>query len=169
MMARILVIGSPGAGKSHFSRALAAATGIPLYHIDMLYWDENGGYCSRDELVARLGPILEGDRWIIDGNFSATFPLRLSYATDVILLDYDFEVCEEGIRSRVGTPRADMPFVEGEVPTELIEAARRYRTHTLPKMLKAMEGHPRVKLLRFDTREKANDYLQSIITGGSYV
>ena len=168
-MERILVIGSPGAGKSHFSRALSAATGLPLYHLDMLYWNERGESCTREELVSRLLPILEGERWIIDGNFSATFPLRLSYATCVILIDVDFEVCEDGIRSRVDTVRDDIPFVESEPREELIEAARRYRTYTLPKMLDALKQHPRVKLLRFDTRENANNYLQSIITGGSYV
>ena len=168
-MKRILVIGAPGSGKSTFSRSLAQLTGLPLTHIDRLYWNERGEHIGREELVTRLLPILEGEGWIIDGNFSATFPLRLEYATTVILLDVDFEVCEAGIRTRVGTYRPDMPFIESEIPLELIEAARRYRSYTLPKMLAALNEHPRVKLIRFDSREKANEYLHLLKTGGENV
>lgn len=36
-MEKIIVIGSPGAGKSSFSKKLKNITKLPLYHIDMLY------------------------------------------------------------------------------------------------------------------------------------
>ena len=43
---KIIVIGCPGSGKSHFSRKLAALTGLPLYHLDMIYsllvWNPGG-------------------------------------------------------------------------------------------------------------------------------
>ena len=161
-MARILVIGSPGAGKSTFSRGLAARTGIPLTHIDNLYWNEKGEHLERAALVERLDPILKGDEWIIDGNYSATFAYRLSFATHVILLDVDFETCRAGITDRVGKPRADLPFVESEVPSDLIEAARRYQSYTLPKMLKSIEEAPRVKFIHLRSREDANKYLHSV-------
>ena len=37
-MQRILVIGSPGAGKSTLSHQLAERTGLPLHHLDQLFW-----------------------------------------------------------------------------------------------------------------------------------
>ena len=37
-MQRILVIGIPGAGKSTFSRKLAARTGLPLIQLDREFW-----------------------------------------------------------------------------------------------------------------------------------
>ena len=161
-MARILVVGSPGAGKSTFSRELAARTGIPLTHIDNLYWDKNGNHVERAELIKRLTPVLESEAWIIDGNYSATFAYRLSFATHVILIDVDFDTCRAGITDRVGKPRADIPFVESEVPADLIEAARRYQSYTLPKMLKSIEGAPRVKFIHLHSREDANNYLHSV-------
>ena len=161
-MSRILVIGSPGAGKSVFSRRLAEITGLPLTHIDNLYWNEKGEYIERSELVEKLTPILQGDSWIIDGNYSATFAYRLSCATHVILLDVDFDTCRAGITDRVGKPRADIPFVESEVPADLIEAARRYQSYTLPKMLKSIEEAPRVKFIHLNSREDANNYLHSV-------
>lgn len=36
---RILVIGSPGSGKSTFSRKLAEITEIPLVHLDKEFWN----------------------------------------------------------------------------------------------------------------------------------
>ena len=37
MMEKILVIGSPGAGKSTFARKLRDETGISLYYLDLLW------------------------------------------------------------------------------------------------------------------------------------
>ncbi len=161
-MHRILIIGSPGAGKSTFARGLAEITGLPLYHIDNLYWNESGEYITRAELIERLDPILHSESWIIDGNYSATFEYRISFATAIILLDVDFDTCRDGIISRTGTPREDIPFVEREVPTELIEAARRYRDYTLPKMMERMKAYPRVKFIHLHSREDAKNYLQKL-------
>ena len=38
-MERAIVIGCPGGGKSTFARALAEKTGLPLHHLDMMYWN----------------------------------------------------------------------------------------------------------------------------------
>lgn len=35
-MLKVIVIGSPGAGKSAFARKLRKATGLPLYYLDMI-------------------------------------------------------------------------------------------------------------------------------------
>ncbi|MCH5316325.1 MAG: AAA family ATPase [Eubacterium sp.] len=47
---KIIVVGCPGAGKSTFSRKLAEKTGIPLYHLDALYWKEDWTHISREHL-----------------------------------------------------------------------------------------------------------------------
>lgn len=35
---RILILGCGGAGKSTLARRLGAATGLPVVHLDGLYW-----------------------------------------------------------------------------------------------------------------------------------
>ena len=41
-MQKVIIIGCPGSGKSTFSKALHDATGLPLYHLDMMYWNVDG-------------------------------------------------------------------------------------------------------------------------------
>ena len=49
-MKKIIVIGSPGAGKSVFSQKLRDTTKLPLYHLDMLYHNEDGTHIAKEEL-----------------------------------------------------------------------------------------------------------------------
>ena len=87
-MQRVLVIGSPGAGKSILAAKLSAVTGLPLIHLDQQYWLP--GWVEPDEAAwqVRLREIIAGDRWIIDGNYGGSMTLRLTRADTVIYLDY---------------------------------------------------------------------------------
>ena len=90
-MKRVLVIGSPGAGKSTFARNLRDKTGLPLYHLDNIWHKPDRTTISREEFDERLAAILAKDSWIIDGNYSRTLELRLQYCDTVFLLDYPLE------------------------------------------------------------------------------
>lgn len=68
MLEKIIVIGSPGAGKSTFARQLRDITSLPLYYLDMLWHKPDKTNVSRDEFDKKLNDILCRDRWIIDGN-----------------------------------------------------------------------------------------------------
>ena len=92
-MERILVIGSPGAGKSTLSHTLAECTGLPLYHLDRMFWLAGWIERDRDEGRAELTGILAHDRWIIDGNYGSTMPLRVARADTVVWLDYPTSLC----------------------------------------------------------------------------
>jgi len=84
---RILIIGSPGSGKSTLARALAAREGLPLYHLDQLYWAPNWQELDKALWLARLDAALAEPRWIIEGNYSSSLERRLARATKVVLLD----------------------------------------------------------------------------------
>ena len=92
-MHRVLVIGSPGSGKSTLSHSLADGTGLPLYHLDRLFW--LAGWIERDRAagLAELERVLARDRWIIDGNYGSSLPLRIARADTVIWLDYPTRIC----------------------------------------------------------------------------
>ena len=92
-MKRIMVTGCPGSGKSTFSLKLHEKTGLPLYHLDNIWWKPDRTHVTREEFDAALASILEKDEWIIDGSYSRTFEPRIKASDTVILLDYDTDVC----------------------------------------------------------------------------
>ena len=71
-MEKILVIGPGGAGKSYFSRELANITGLPLFHLDNIFWRKDRTHIDREEFDSKLLDILNKDKWIIDGDYSRT-------------------------------------------------------------------------------------------------
>ena len=111
-MERVLVIGSPGAGKSTLARALAARTRLPLHHLDRMHWLPGWIERDRDQARAELAAVLAQPRWIIDGNYGSLLPMRLARADTVVWLDYPTGLCLARVLRRWwcyrGTNRPDM-------------------------------------------------------------
>ena len=159
-MKRIVVIGSPGSGKSTLSGAMQQKTGIPLYHLDMMYWNADKSVVERDVFLARLAAVLEKDTWILDGNYATTMEMRVAACDTVIFLDYTPEVCLEGIQKRRGKPRSDMPWIEREEDVALTEFVRTFREQQRPRILALLEKYPEKKIFLFTTREQADAFLK---------
>lgn len=113
-MKKVMVIGSPGAGKSTFARSLRDVTGFPLYYLDMIWHKPDKTHISIEEFDIRLRELTALDEWIIDGNYSRTLELRLCACDTVFLLDFPTETCLAGAKSRIGHKREDLPWFEDE-------------------------------------------------------
>ena len=111
-MKRVLIVGSPGAGKSTLAGALADRTGLPLHHLDQLYWQPGWVEPERDRWRGTLDRVLAQPRWIIDGNYGGTLGARLARADTVIDLDVPAWRCLARVIGRVrahrGQVRPDM-------------------------------------------------------------
>lgn len=92
-MKKVAVIGSPGAGKSTFCKRLASATGLPLYHLDALYWKPGWVETPVAEWEAVQREVISGESWIIDGNYGRTLDIRLREADTVIWLQMPRWLC----------------------------------------------------------------------------
>ncbi len=79
-----MIIGSPGAGKSTLAREVARRTGLPLHHLDQLYWKPGWVEPDRQEWADAVARLASEPRWIIEGNYGGTLPLRLARADTVI-------------------------------------------------------------------------------------
>lgn len=90
---RILILGSPGSGKSTFAGRLAHALNIPVVHLDHLRWKPNWTLEQEHVFQWSLEHALKGSRWIIDGNYSSTLSARLAYADSAIVLDVPRWLC----------------------------------------------------------------------------
>ena len=164
-MERVLVIGCPGSGKSVFSRKLRDRTGLPLIHLDRLYWDRDGTTVPPTVFSERLTLALEQERWIIDGNYASTMERRLQACDTVFFLDYPMEVCLAGIEARKGQLRSDLPWREAETPdTEFLQFVRRFSADSRPVILSLMERYPEKDWKVFLSREQAQRYLNGLET-----
>ena len=162
MMKKVIVIGCPGSGKSTVSRALHNKTGIPLYHLDMMYWNADKTTAEKSVFLERLSTVLEKDEWIIDGNYGSTMELRMAACDTVIFLDYPLDVCLDGIKERRGKPRSDMPWIEIEEDAKFIEFIKSYNEQQKPKVLELLEKYSDKNIIIFKSREQANEFLLQI-------
>ena len=161
-MKKIIVIGCMGSGKSTFAEKRHRKTKIPLFHLDNIWWKADRTHISREEFDSELNRIIQGDSWIIDGDYNRTYAARFEKCDTVIFLDYSEKQCMEGLRSRVGKVRADMPWVENELSAELVELVKGYRVQTRPKVLELIAAHGGVECRIFNRREQADAWLRSL-------
>ena len=161
-MKRVMVIGCPGSGKSVFSRALSEKTGLPVCHLDMLYWNVDGTNVDREVFDERLQKCLENEEWIIDGNFGRTMRKRIERADTVFFLDYPTEVCLEGVRSRIGKKRDDIPWIEQKENEEFMDFIRQYKTERRPDVLSLLEEYGDRNIIIFKSRSEGDNYLSDL-------
>ena len=158
-MKKVIVIGCPGSGKSTVSRALHNKTGIPLYHLDMMYWNADKTTVEKSVFLERLSAVLEKDEWIIDGNYGSTMELRMAACDTVIFLDYPLDVCLDGIRAHRGKPRSDMPWIETEEDSEFIEFIKNYNEQQKPKVLGLLKKYGDKNIIILKSREQVDAFL----------
>lgn len=154
------MIGCPGSGKSTFSKSLHKITGIPLFHLDMLFWKEDKTTVEKPVFLDRLLKTLENSEWIIDGNYASTMELRMQKCDTVIFLDYSSDVCLSGIKERKGKKRSDMPWVEDEEEDpEFIAFIKSYNSQNRPQVMELLKRYSHKDIYIFTNRNQAEEFL----------
>jgi len=161
-MERILIIGSPGSGKSYFAKKLSKITGIKLYHLDNLYWREDQTHLTNAELVDELLPILKTKAWIIDGNYLSSLDLRLASCTAVYFFDLPVKDCLQGIKSRLGKKHTDLPWIEKELDEEFVEFVQNFSRDVRPQIMNLLNKYPKLHIHIFNNRAEGQKYLQNL-------
>ena len=87
-MNRIVIIGCGGAGKTFLSNLLSKKTGLPVYHLDLISYEDNWKEVEHEILKKRHTDLIKKDKWIIDGMLLQQLPDRLTRSDLVIFLDY---------------------------------------------------------------------------------
>ncbi len=163
-MKKIMVIGCPGSGKSTFSRALHRRTGIPVYHLDMMYWNADRTTVDKAVFRERLSSTIQESEWIIDGNYDSTIELRLQACDTVIFLDYPTEVCLSGIMERRGKARTDIPWIENEdeEDTEFIEFVKSFNAQSRAEIIDLLNRYSYKDIHILKSRDEADSFLNQI-------
>ncbi|MBQ4150961.1 MAG: AAA family ATPase [Clostridia bacterium] len=160
-MKKVIVIGCPGSGKSTFAKALREKTSLPLFHLDMLYWNADKTTVEKSVFLQRLNDIFALDEWIIDGNYSSTLEMRIKKCDTVFFLDFPTEVCLSGIAERRGKPRDDMPWVEDDtLDEEFTNFVKNYNHKSRPKVLELLEKYKDKNIVVFHSRSEVHNYTQ---------
>ena len=92
-MKRIAIIGPGGAGKSTLARQMGAKTGLPVVHLDAVYWREGWTETPKDVWEQTVRELTRQSEWITDGNYGGTMELRLAAADTIIFLDLPPLLC----------------------------------------------------------------------------
>ena len=168
-MKRVLVIGCPGAGKTTFAKQLAAKTGLPLIHLDFYYHDKSKNYYAQENKetwFAHVRQLMKPDEWIMDGNYSSTFPERFEKADTIIFFDFPLHLRLYGIfkrrwqfRKKV---RDDMPEGWCEAITwEFFKFVWNFENYR-PRITNVLNQRTSKKVIVFKTRAQAQRYLDKI-------
>lgn len=84
-MAKVMVIGSPGAGKTTLIQKIIVQTGWPLLSLDHEWHQSDYSEVAKNKFRQTQHQFMEAhDNWVIDGNYAGSMALRLAQA-DVIL------------------------------------------------------------------------------------
>jgi adenylate kinase family enzyme len=149
---RVLILGCPASGKSTLARELARRTGLPLVHLDRVFWRPNWVQATEEQFQASLAVELKKPKWIMDGNYGRTIVERLEFADTAILLDFSRWLCfwRAAKRSLVGLGRTrpDMgDECREKFDPEFFYFIWRFRRDHIPKVMDALDRFPGEKVV----------------------
>jgi adenylate kinase family enzyme len=111
-MEKIVIIGSPGAGKSTLARKLGRKLHIKVVHLDRNFWQPGWKEKPRDMRIDILKKLVQEKQWIIEGTYLDSSEPRLRAADTIIFLDVASSLCLWRIIKQhykcQGNPRHDL-------------------------------------------------------------
>lgn len=91
-MRRIHVVGATGSGKTTLAKEIARTLNIPHIELDSLHWEPGWVEAPKEVFRERVSSSLEGDAWVVDGNYSKARDIVWARADSVVWLDYSLGV-----------------------------------------------------------------------------
>lgn len=162
-MKKIIVIGCPGSGKSTFSKKINTILNLPLYHLDMMYYNEDSTHITGEEFLKKMSKIFEKESWIIDGNYQKTLEIRIKECDTIFLFDISTDLCIKGVESRVGVKRSDLPWIEEKIEEDFKNEIINFKEEKIPKIYELIEQYKNEKeIIIFKSREESDKYIENL-------
>jgi adenylate kinase family enzyme len=168
-MQRVVILGPGGAGKTELANGISRRTGIPVVHLDLLFWRPGWTPAPQEEARRDLAAAIAGNRWILDGNFLADGDdARFDRADTVIFLDLSRGTCLRRVLWRLvrdrRRSRSDLPEGCSEgFDLSLLRWIWRYPKNDRPRvlaLLARLDG--RVDVRRLRSRADVRRYLDEL-------
>lgn len=167
---RVVIIGSSGTGKSTFARRLGDATGLPVTHIDQLFWQAGWVQTPKPLYLERLSAVVAQERWIIEGVNASTLDLRLPRTDLLIWLERGRLGCLWRVARRVaasyGRVRPDLaPGCPEQLPDlEFLTYIWTFQTRIAPRIEAAIDRHDmRARTVRLAGDGAAQEWLRALV------
>ena len=147
VMQRILVIGPGGAGKTSLSTRLGEVLGLPVIHLDALYWHPGWRATPPAEWTRVVEEAAADAAWIMDGNYGGTLERRIARADTIVFLDLPRLTCVRRVLWRrvryAGRSRPSLPpGCTERIPAEFLRWIWTYGERRRPQIL-ALLAHVR--------------------------
>ena len=174
LVKKVLVIGSPGSGKSVFSRRLGEATGLPVIHLDQHFWRPRWVEPSKEVWERQVKELMTGDSWIIDGNYSRTMDLRLEHCDTAIFLDFPHYLCTWRVAKRSlrsgSQSRPDLAAgCEERIDLSFLGWTWNYSRRSRPGVLQRLERvKERVSIVTLKTKREVENFLMTLAPRATY-
>ena len=165
---RIAIVGCSGGGKSTLARKLGAKLGLPIVHLDVIFWLPGWKESDDARFRAKLEAALAGGRWITDGNFSRMADLHFAGAELIVWVDQPRMLCLRRALSRAirmrGQSRIDM--AEGcveRIDLPFLRYIWRWNAVTRPKIEAAIARHaPATPVVRLRSDREIAGWLDTV-------
>lgn len=167
---KIIIVGSPGSGKSYLSKELEKITGLPVTHLDNLYWNPGWVETPKEEWINKQKEVIKEDRWIIDGNYNSTLEMRVQAADLVLFLDMSRITCIYRVCRRHGKKRSDLPeFLDEKIDKEFwifLKWIWDYPKRNHNSLLELSKKYPDKKFIRLKNKKDISLFLEKFTHQG---
>lgn len=87
---RIVIVGTTGSGKTTLATLISEKHGLKRIELDSIQWLPNWQEIDKQEFVRLAAQAIEGQKWVVDGNYRIVRDLIWRKAEAIIWLDYSF-------------------------------------------------------------------------------
>jgi adenylate kinase family enzyme len=164
-MDRIVILGCGGSGKTLLANQLAALLELPLTHLDTVYYDSEWKPPAQDEFAEIQRRLVAPRRWLLEGNYASTLPIRLAAADTVIFLDLPAVTCLAGVVQRRLRYRGGQHTngVYDRITWNFVRYIWGFRTSMRPKLQRLIAEHgAHVQLITLSSRRQTRQFLRTL-------
>ncbi|HLK26037.1 MAG TPA: hypothetical protein VKT30_15390 [Caulobacteraceae bacterium] len=146
-MRRVVILGCSGSGKTTLARAVGERLGMPVVHLDTLYYEPGWKPRPWEAFRASLAAAVAAEAWVIDGHFAETLDLSAPRADLVVFVRQPrwrrlWRVTRRWLTDR-GRDRPDLPVGCPErFDWALLKWIWRFERDVRPKTDAALAAYP---------------------------
>ncbi|MGF1425040.1 topology modulation protein [Kitasatospora sp. LaBMicrA B282] len=164
-MNKVAVVGCSGSGKSHVARSLGASLCAPVTHLDSLFYDADWNELPKEEFAEAQRRLVIEPRWVIDGNYNSTLPIRLTACDTVVFVDVSTVACLWGLLSRQLRHGSGQKGngVHNRIHWGLVRYVATYRRTMRPRVLAKIDEYAsQATVVRLTSRRRVRRWLNGV-------